>query len=148
MNSCVVDDSTRQVPVELRNDGGWPIFALHHPHGGCPILAFFARVGGDAACALILLWTRDQTHLAAGISDSHPSPRTRRNGASTVLVMPARSKPGPPAQNDVHGFFIRLIIFACTLVLPSGISVMVPSIEAPCSVSIGGTRISGLLFSL
>src|ERR1700732_3907495 len=29
--------------------GGWPIFALHHSHGGCPILAFFARVGGDAA---------------------------------------------------------------------------------------------------
>ena len=54
MNSCVVDDSTRQVPVELRNDGGWPIFALHHPHGGCPILAFFARVGGDAAGATLV----------------------------------------------------------------------------------------------
>jgi len=41
--------------------GGWPIFALHHSHGGCPILAFFARacrelvegVGGDAAGALL-----------------------------------------------------------------------------------------------
>src|SRR5271156_2804444 len=35
--------------------GGWPIFALHHCHRGCPILAFFARVGGDAACA-IRIW--------------------------------------------------------------------------------------------
>ena len=31
--------------------GGWPAFnvCLHHFHRGCPILAFFARVGGDAA---------------------------------------------------------------------------------------------------
>src|SRR5258708_5058228 len=44
--------------LQLRTKkGGWPIFALHHSHGGCPILAFFARacpelvegVGGDAA---------------------------------------------------------------------------------------------------
>jgi hypothetical protein len=34
--------------------GGWPIFALHHSHGGCPILAFFARVGGDAAGATLV----------------------------------------------------------------------------------------------
>ena len=32
-------------------EGGWPIFALHYSHGACPILAFFARVGGDAAGA-------------------------------------------------------------------------------------------------
>ena len=38
------------------------IFALHHSHGGCPILAFFARacpelaegVGGDAAGATLV----------------------------------------------------------------------------------------------
>ena len=29
--------------------GRWPIFALQDSHGGCPILAFFAMVGGDAA---------------------------------------------------------------------------------------------------
>src|SRR6202140_4847127 len=34
--------------------GKWPIFALHHSHGGCPILAFFARVGGDAAGATLV----------------------------------------------------------------------------------------------
>jgi hypothetical protein len=33
------------------SSGGWPIFALHHSHRGRPILAFFARVGGDAADA-------------------------------------------------------------------------------------------------
>jgi hypothetical protein len=27
---------------------------LHHSHGGCPILAFFARVGGDAAGATLV----------------------------------------------------------------------------------------------
>jgi len=31
--------------------GRWPIFALHHSDGGCPILAFFARVGCGAAGA-------------------------------------------------------------------------------------------------
>src|SRR6266850_3230975 len=36
------------------SSGGQPIFALHHPHGGCPILAFFARVGGDAAGATLV----------------------------------------------------------------------------------------------
>jgi hypothetical protein len=33
--------------------GGWPSFndfCVHHFHRGCPILAFFARVGGDDAC--------------------------------------------------------------------------------------------------
>ena len=43
-------------------------------------------------CYLILLWTRDQTHLAPRHFDSRPSQKTRRNGAPTVLVMPARSK--------------------------------------------------------
>jgi hypothetical protein len=46
----------------LISPGGWPIFALHHSHGGCPILAFFARacpelvegVGGDAAGATLV----------------------------------------------------------------------------------------------
>jgi hypothetical protein len=45
-----------------RAQGGWPIFALHHSHGGCPIPAFFARacpelvegVGGDAAGATLV----------------------------------------------------------------------------------------------
>jgi len=31
----------------VRFRGGWPIFALRQSHGGCPILAFLARVGGD-----------------------------------------------------------------------------------------------------
>jgi hypothetical protein len=35
--------------------GGWPTFnhfCVQHFHRGCPILASFARVGGDAACAI------------------------------------------------------------------------------------------------
>jgi len=46
-------------------NAGWPIFALHHSHGGCPILAFLARacpelaegVGGDAAGATLVRTT-------------------------------------------------------------------------------------------
>jgi hypothetical protein len=33
---------------------GWPIFALHHSPGGCPVLAFFAGVGGDAGGAILV----------------------------------------------------------------------------------------------
>jgi TRAP-type C4-dicarboxylate transport system permease small subunit len=35
--------------------GGWPTynhFCVQHFHRGCPILAFFARVGVDDACAI------------------------------------------------------------------------------------------------
>jgi hypothetical protein len=38
----------------LLKDHRWPTFALHHSHGGCPILAFFARVGGDAVGATLV----------------------------------------------------------------------------------------------
>src|SRR5579864_5979174 len=47
----------RTGPLPLRlfiSSGGWPIFALRHSHGGCPILAFFARVSGDAAGAVFV----------------------------------------------------------------------------------------------
>jgi hypothetical protein len=42
-------------PAQDLDRGGWPTFkdhCVHHSHRGCPILAFFARVGGDAACAI------------------------------------------------------------------------------------------------
>jgi hypothetical protein len=45
----------------LRFPGGWPTlndFYVPHSNRGCPILAFFARVGGDAACAISLVTTR------------------------------------------------------------------------------------------
>jgi hypothetical protein len=29
--------------------GGWPVFALHHSHGWCPVLAFFARACRELA---------------------------------------------------------------------------------------------------
>jgi hypothetical protein len=37
------------------------IFACTIPTEGAPSLRFLAKVGGDAACYLILLWIRDQT---------------------------------------------------------------------------------------
>jgi hypothetical protein len=50
---CFWTTADRQllVPNRERDVGGWPGLALHHSHGGCPILAFIARVGGDAAGA-------------------------------------------------------------------------------------------------
>jgi len=47
--------STRASDFGRQTSGGWLAFndsCLHHSHWGCPILAFFARVGGDAACAI------------------------------------------------------------------------------------------------
>jgi hypothetical protein len=62
--------------------GGWPpsttlVYTI--PTEGAPSFAFFARVGGDAACYLILLWIRDQNHLASArvvvsLHDNPPLP--------------------------------------------------------------------------
>jgi hypothetical protein len=41
--------------------------------------------------------------LGAGISDPAPLQKTRRNGAPTVLVMPARSKPWATCPLRLHG---------------------------------------------
>jgi len=60
------------------NLGGWPIFALHHFHG--PILAFFARVGGDAAGATLLRSTPPFAY------------------AVVVLALFAHAKDGVPAS--------------------------------------------------
>ena len=80
--------------------GGPPftIFACAVPTEGAPSLRFFGK-GGTRCCVcyLILLWTRDQNHLARAFPTPAPSQKTRRNGAPTVLVMPVRSKAGPPA---------------------------------------------------
>ena len=55
-NPCPSQSTASALGVRTNPDygGGWPIFALHHSHGGCPILAFFARVGGDAAGATLV----------------------------------------------------------------------------------------------
>jgi hypothetical protein len=36
-------------PRSIECTAGWPWFALHHSHGGCPILAFFCK-GGWRCC--------------------------------------------------------------------------------------------------
>jgi len=50
------EDQAVKSPTEVgTGKGGWPTFTIicvRHSNRGCPILAFFARVGGDAACAI------------------------------------------------------------------------------------------------
>jgi hypothetical protein len=51
----LAEQSTALVTAGSDKVGGWPTFDDARPqrsHSGCPILAFFARVGGDAACAI------------------------------------------------------------------------------------------------
>jgi hypothetical protein len=50
--SCQLAKAAQQ-EYEMEACGGWPRFppfALPFRNRGCPVLAFFARAGGDAAC--------------------------------------------------------------------------------------------------
>jgi hypothetical protein len=41
------DEGTEKTQPCFKSSGlgaGWPIFALHHSHGGCPILAFLQEL--------------------------------------------------------------------------------------------------------
>jgi len=58
------------------------IFALHHSHGGCPILAFFARVGGDAAGAALV-----RSELPVVYAVVVPALRKVREGRGTRLKL-------------------------------------------------------------
>ena len=64
-------------------------FCMHHFQRGCPILAFFARVGSDAASAIQFVGGGIKA-LGACIPDSRPC-RERKSGPPTVVLMPARS---------------------------------------------------------
>jgi hypothetical protein len=76
-------------------NGEWPIFALHHSHGGRPILAFFARVGGDAAGATFVRSTLPVVD-AVGV----PALRKVREGRGParwwLLQFESRPRPGHP----------------------------------------------------
>jgi hypothetical protein len=61
-----------------RELGGWPIFALRHSHGGCPILAFFARVGGDGTGTTLVRSTLTVVYAVAV-----PALRKVREGRGT-----------------------------------------------------------------
>jgi hypothetical protein len=57
--------------------GGWPTFNhfyVQHLNRGCPILAFFARVGVDDACAIDLLRSDGNNPHA----QAFPGPTLRR----------------------------------------------------------------------
>src|ERR1700731_4187537 len=73
------------------------MFCLHHSERGCPILAFFARVGGDAACTGWFVLSRCNQQPCAGIPVSRPSQRTRRTGHPLINDVGEDRKSGPPA---------------------------------------------------
>src|SRR5579862_9230699 len=78
----------------------WPIFALHRSHGGCPILAFFARArelakgaGGDAAAATLV---RSTPPPCVCHRPTRPSQSTRRTGHPLpwwLLQFESRARP-------------------------------------------------------
>ena len=82
--------------------GGCPIFALHHSHGGCPILAFFARacpelvarVGGDAAGATLVRSTPPVVY--AVVVPAH-SPSQFEGRGTRICGGFCSLKAGPPA---------------------------------------------------
>jgi len=71
--------------------GGWPIFALHHSHGGCPILAFFARVG-DSAGATPVRSTPPVVYAVVV-----PALRLREGRGTRICGGFCSLKAGPPA---------------------------------------------------
>jgi hypothetical protein len=72
--------------------GGWPIFALHHCHGGCPILALFARVGEDGAGATFVRSTLPVVYAVVV-----PALRLREGRGTRICGGFCSSKAGPPA---------------------------------------------------
>src|SRR5580698_6111334 len=90
-----------------RITGGWPSFSdacLHHFHRGCPILAFFARVGGDAAWAFLPVLGNGRRHFqlrpfAKNAKDGHPAlpnsssylPTSWMHSSSTSMATSASS---------------------------------------------------------
>ena len=72
--------------------GRWPIFALHHSHGGCPILAFVARVGGDAAGATLVRSTPPVVYAVVV-----PALRLREGRGTRICGGFCSLKAGPPA---------------------------------------------------
>src|SRR5579863_9929741 len=79
---------------------------MRHFEKGCPILAFFARVGGDAARYLICYDPTWINKLAAAFPT--PALRKEREGRGTHCFGHASeiNKPGPPAQSRLHNLIL------------------------------------------
>ena len=96
--------TTHQSDEKKMGNPGWPIFALHHSHGGWPILAFLARacpelverVGGDAAAATLVRSTLPVVYAVVV-----PALRKVREGRGARSCGGFCSlKAGPPARGS------------------------------------------------
>jgi len=87
------------------------MFALHHSHGGCPILAFFARVGIDAAGAMGIPYAAMDRDLfsgscsvgcaAAGLCGTRPCTK-HKDGAPGTTTFEVSLNSGRPHQIRIH----------------------------------------------
>jgi hypothetical protein len=80
------------------SSGEWPIFALHHSHGRCPILAFFARVGSDAAGATLVRSTPPLVYAVVVLAL-----RLREGRGTRICGGSCRLKARPPSDEDSRG---------------------------------------------
>src|SRR6185437_8005273 len=80
--------------------GGPPfmIFRVRHSNRGCPILAFFARVGRDAARTTGLVTTQSGSTNLRLHSRLPPFANYAKNGAPALYAPSRRSKPRHPSD--------------------------------------------------
>lgn len=90
--------------------GEWPIFndlCIRRSHRGCPILAFFARVGGDAADATLPVLHKSRLRMRSGYP---PSAKNAKDGAPTVSGMPARSRAWATRHSTRGSHTVELLV--------------------------------------
>ncbi len=82
--------------VSTRYTGGWPSFSsflVPFRNCGCPVLAFFARAGRDAAHTTLVPSAETALRMRSWFP---PFANCAKDGAPPVLVVPARSKVDQP----------------------------------------------------
>jgi|HubBroStandDraft_6_1064221.scaffolds.fasta_scaffold302948_2 hypothetical protein len=85
--------------ITLGYRGGWPTFLQSIPPPfplGCPILAFFARVGGEATDATCVRSAQTRLLMSSWFP---PFAKYAKDGAPSSYLLPA-IKAGPPAEQD------------------------------------------------
>src|SRR5271156_3864556 len=108
--------------------------------------------------------TRRYTNIPLGTKDRSGPPQKRdpvrlkflgrlqgtsaMNAATLGRIMKHPQGGSEPEVYGTEGSLMRLVTFPCRCCVPSGMSVIFASTYEPCSVSVGGIRISGLPFSL
>src|SRR5450631_1063051 len=79
---------TRPHETGGRWQAGGPSLHLHHSHGGCPILAFFARVG-DSVWAILPAQLLSVLHHPLCMPSSYPPFAYAKDGAPASVVASA-----------------------------------------------------------